>query len=229
MLFVIIIGFMLVSFVVQTRLKNRFKKYGQIPMAKGLSGAEMATVMLRDHGIGDVGITCVGGNLTDHYDPSTNSVNLSHGVYHGRSILATAIAAHECGHAIQKSLSYRPLALRSALVPIQNFSGRLMNIIFVSMLLGAFALPGLIPYNLAILIIIGCYSVFTFFAFITLPVEFDASRRALAWVNDRGIVTGEELEISKKSLNLAATTYVVVALGSLATLLYYLTAFLGLD
>jgi hypothetical protein len=148
-------------------------------------------------------------------------------VYNGRSAAAAAVAAHECGHAVQHATAYSMLEFRSALVPVQNVSSQIMNFIFMVMLFGGFLLPSFIPWNTALLIIIGCYSVFTLFAFVTLPVEFDASKRALAWVQDRNIVTNQEHGMAKDALKWAAMTYVVTAIGSLATLLYYVMLFLG--
>jgi hypothetical protein len=188
MLFVIIISFMLLSWIVSSRLKKKFRKYAQIPLSSGLSGRETAELMLRDNGIHDVSVVSVEGQLTDHYNPANKTVNLSPDVYHGRSAAAAAIAAHECGHAVQHATAYSFLEFRSAMVPVQNISARIINVIFMIMFFGALFLPSVIPFQTAILIIIACYTVFTLFAFVTLPVEFDASKRALAWVNDRNIV-----------------------------------------
>lgn len=227
MLFVIIIVFMIASLVVSTRLKNKFKKYSKIPLSTGLTGREIAELMLADHGIHDVKVMSVEGRLTDHYNPQDKTVNLSPDVHNGRSAAAAAIAAHECGHAVQHATAYSFLELRSAMVPVQNISGRIINIVFMMMFFGMFLLPNLIPFNLAILVIIGCYTVFTLFAFITLPVEFDASKRALAWVENRNIVNAGEHGMAKDALNTAAQTYVIAALASLATLLYWVMIFLG--
>ena len=228
MLFVLVIGIMIISFVVQQRLKGKFKKYSQIGLQNGLSGREVAELMLKDNGIYDVNIVSVQGRLTDHYNPTDKTVNLSPEVYGGRSVMAAAVAAHECGHAIQHAKAYRPLEVRSALVPIQQFGGKMINFMFMALLLGAFGLQ-LISPTFAILGIIGAYTIFTLFAFITLPVEYDATKRALAWVEQRNITTGEEHAMAKDALNAAANTYLVAALGSLAMLLYYVTAFLGND
>ncbi len=229
MLFVIIIGTMVASLIVSWRLKKKFKKYSQTPLSSGLSGKEIAELMLADHGIHDVRVTSVEGTLTDHYNPANKTVNLSPDVYLGRNAAAAAVAAHECGHAVQHATAYSFLEFRSAMVPIQNISGRIVNIIFLMMFFGAFLLPQLIPMQLAILIIIACYSVFTLFAFITLPVEYDASNRALAWVENRKIVTPAEHEMAKDALNTAAKTYLIAALGALATLLYYVMLYLGMS
>lgn len=227
MLFVIIITFMIISLVVSTRLKNKFKKYSKIPLGTGLSGQEIAKLMLADHGIQDVSVISVGGQLTDHYNPSNRTVNLSPDVYNGRSAAAAAIAAHECGHAVQHATAYSFLEFRSAMVPVQNISAKVINVVFMIMFFGAFLLPGLIPFNLALQIIIACYGVFTLFSFVTLPVEFDASRRALVWIQDRKIVDNKEYAMAKDALNTAAMTYVVAALGALATLLYYVMLYMG--
>lgn len=227
MLFVIIIGFMIASLVVSARLKNKFKKYAQIPLSTGLTGREIAELMLADNGIHDVQVTSVEGQLTDHYNPANKTVNLSRDVYHGRSAAAAAVAAHECGHAIQHATAYSFLEFRSAMVPVQNVSAKIINAVFMMMFLGAFLLPQVIPFNLAILVIIACYGVFTLFAFITLPVEFDASKRALAWIQNRNIVNSSEHDMAKDALNTAAQTYVIAALSSLATLLYWVMIFLS--
>ncbi|WP_422355743.1 zinc metallopeptidase [Roseivirga pacifica] len=227
--FVLIIGIMIVSFVVQQRLKSKFNKYSKVGLKIGLSGKEVAELMLRDNGITDVQVVSVQGRLTDHYNPADKTVNLSPEVYGGRSVMAAAVAAHECGHAIQHATAYRPLEMRSALVPIQNASGRIINFIFMAMLFGSFIAPAFISFYTALPIIIGAYTIFTLFAFVTLPVEYDATKRALAWVNERNITTGEEHEMATDALNAAARTYLVAALGSLAMLLYYVLAFLGND
>lgn len=227
MLFVIIIVFMIASLVVSTRLKNKFKKYSKIPLSTGLTGREIAELMLADNGIHDVQVMSVQGQLTDHYNPSNKTVNLSPDVYNGRSAAAAAIAAHECGHAVQHATAYSFLEFRSAMVPVQNISGKIINAVFMLMFFGAFFLPQVIPFNLAILVIIACYGVFTLFAFITLPVEFDASKRALAWVENRSIVNPDEYKMAKDALNTAAQTYVIAALSSLATLLYWVMIYLS--
>jgi Zn-dependent membrane protease YugP len=165
--------------------------------------------------------------LTDHYNPIDKTVNLSQEVYHGRNAAATAVAAHECGHAVQHATAYSFLQLRSAMVPIQNVSAKVINFIFMIMMFGAFFAQGLLPMKLALLIIIACYGVFALFALITLPVEFDASKRALAWVDARGIVTRQEHGMAKDALKWAAMTYVVAAVGAVTTLLYYVMMFLG--
>lgn len=226
MLIIIIVGFMLASWIVSSRLKNKFKKYSQVRLGSGLSGREIAELMLRDNGINDVSVISVQGRLTDHYNPANKTVNLSPDVYNGRSAAAAAVAAHECGHALQHAQAYRWLEFRSAMVPVQNVSARIINFMFIAMFLGAFGL-NMFGGGTALLVIIGCYSIFTLFAFATLPVEYDASRRALAWIQDRNIVDSREHAMAKDALNTAAQTYLVAALGSLATLLYYVMLFMG--
>lgn len=227
MLLVIIVVFMIASWAVSARLKGKFKKYSQVQLGSGLSGKEIAELMLRDNGIYDVSVTSVQGRLTDHYNPANKTVNLSSDVYNGRSAAAAAVAAHECGHAVQHANAYRWLEFRSAMVPIQNVSARVINFVFIAMFFGAFIMNGMIPTQTALLVIIACYSVFTLFAFVTLPVEYDASNRALAWIKQRNIVDDREHAMAKDALNAAASTYLVAALGALATLLYYVMIFLG--
>ena len=223
----ILIVFGIISFAISNKLKRKFKKYSQIPLSSNLSGREVAERMLSDNGIYDVQVVSHQGSLTDHYNPATRTVNLSEPVYFGRNAAAAAVAAHECGHAVQHAKAYRPLEMRSALVPLQSVSAKIINFVFMAMLFGAFLLPAMIDFNLALLIIIGCYTVFTLFAFITLPVEFDASKRALQWIDARGIVNSQEHGMAKDALKWAAMTYVVAAIGSLVTLLYYISLFLG--
>jgi Zn-dependent membrane protease YugP len=227
MIFVIMIVFGILSFAVSRRLKNKFKKYSKIPLSKNFSGAEIAKLMLADHGINDVEVTCVQGQLTDHYNPANKTVNLSEEVYNGRNAAAAAVASHECGHAVQHATAYSMLEFRSAMVPVQNASAKVLNIIMMMMLFGGFFLFSAFPIKLVLMVIIGAYGIMTLFSFVTLPVEFDASRRALAWIDERGIVNSDEHAMAKDALKWAAMTYVVVALGSLVTLLYYVSIFLG--
>ncbi len=227
MIIVIAIFFMIVSFAVSARLKNKFKKYAKIGLRSGLSGAEIAELMLRDHDIRNVRVTNVQGSLTDHYNPANRTVNLSEEVYYGRSAAAAAVAAHECGHAIQHAQGYGALKLRSALVPIQNVSGRILNfVVLISIFGGAFLFQSF-PFQSILLLIIGCYAVLTLFSFVTLPVEFNASNRALNWIQQRDIVNSSEHGMAKDALKWAAMTYVVAAIGSLVSLLYYVMIFLG--
>lgn len=219
--------FMLVGWIVSSTLKNKFRRYSEIHLTKDLTGAEVARLMLADHGLSDVQVISVPGQLTDHYNPTNKTVNLSEAVYHGRNAAATAVAAHECGHAVQHATAYSMLQLRSAMVPIQNISGKVINFVFIAMMFGAFAVQGLFTVETALLIIIACYGVFALFALVTLPVEFDASKRALAWVDNRGIVTRQEHDMAKDALKWAAMTYVVAAIGAITMLLYYVMLFLG--
>jgi len=221
---IIFIGlfFMIIGMIVSSKLKSKFKKYSEVHLAKDLSGEQVAKLMLADHGINDVKVTCVEGQLTDHYNPATKTVNLSEAVFTGRNASATAVASHECGHAVQHATAYSMLSLRSALVPVQNISSTILNVIFMAMIFGGALLQNIIPWSTAILVIVLCYAVFALFALITLPVEFDASNRALAWVKSRSIVTPQEYDMAKDALKWAAMTYVVVAIGAVVTLMYYL-------
>ncbi len=189
--------FMLVGWIVSSRLKGKFHKYSQIQLKQNLTGADVARLMLADNGISDVKVISVEGQLTDHYNPVNKTVNLSADVYSGRNAASTAVAAHECGHAVQHAKAYSMLELRSALVPIQNISGKVINFVFLAMMFGSFALGGIFSIDTALLIIIACYGVFALFSLITLPVEFDASKRALAWIETRGIVTSQEHDSAK--------------------------------
>jgi Zn-dependent membrane protease YugP len=208
-----------VSFIVQWRFKSKFKEYSEMALLSGLSGQQVAEKMLRDNGIYDVQVISVEGQLTDHYNPENKTVNLSPDVYHSRSIAAAAVAAHECGHAIQHAAGYSWLNLRTTLVPVTNVASTITQFtLFIGVMLLFFTHN---PFVLAIGV--AALAVITLFSFITLPVEFDASRRALAWLNNNYTVmqSREEHEQAKDALWWAAMTYVVAALGSLATLLYY--------
>jgi Zn-dependent membrane protease YugP len=227
--FIIGIFFMIVGMIVSARLKSKFKEYSQMHLTRDLTGAEVARLMLADNGIQDVKVISVEGQLTDHYNPADKTVNLSHDVYHGRNAAATAVAAHEVGHAVQHATAYSMLQFRSAMVPIQNISAQVLNFIMMAMMFGAFFASSMLPLKTALLIIIACYAVFSLFALVTLPVEFDASRRALAWVQNRGIVTRGEHAMAKDALNWAAMTYVVAAIGAVTQLIYYVMLYLGSD
>ncbi len=226
MIFVIGIVFMIISWAVSSRLKSKFRKYSQIGLQSNLSGREIAELMLRDNGIHDVSVVSVEGQLTDHYNPMNKTVNLSPDVYHGRSAAAAAVASHECGHAVQHATAYSFLEFRSAMVPVQNVSAKVMNIVVLLMIFG-----GGFMYNLGInnilLVIIAAQAVITLFSLVTLPVEFDASNRALAWIEQRNIVNTTEHDMAKDALKWAAMTYVVAALGAVTTLLYYVMIFMG--
>lgn len=218
---IIFIVFGGLSWLVQWRLRSKFNEYSQIGLGSGLSGAEIAEKMLRDNNIFDVRVVSVEGMLTDHYNPADKTVNLSADVYHGHSVSSAAVAAHECGHAVQHSVAYAPLKLRSAIVPFVSVSSQYLQwVIFAGIIL---INTTLLPLTIGV----GLFAVTTLFSFITLPVEFDASRRALAWVQSNRIVTDREYDYAKDALKWAAMTYVVAALGSLATLLYYASLLSG--
>ena len=219
--YLIAIVVMIVSWIVSWRLKSKFNEYSQIGLANGLSGAEIAQKMLNENGIYDVRVLSVEGMLTDHYNPQDKTVNLSADVFYGRSVAAAAVAAHECGHAVQHATAYGPLKFRSAMVPFLTISSQWMQWI----ILGGILLINTTPIPLAVGV--GLFAVTTLFSFVTLPVEFDASRRALAWVQNRGVVTQREYGYAIDALWWAAMTYVVAAVGSLATLLYYVSLLMG--
>lgn len=225
MIILIVVVFAVLGFVVSSRLKSKFKKYSQTSLKANLSGKEIAELMLADNNIHDVKVLSVDGQLTDHYNPMNRTVNLSPDVYYGRNAAAAAVASHECGHAIQHATAYTWLNLRSAMVPVQNASGKILNIVLIASLLGGFMLN--LPYELIGYIVVGSYGVMTLFTLVTLPVEFDASNRALAWIKTRNVVTQDEYAMSKDALKWAAMTYVVAALAALATLAYYIFIFFG--
>jgi Zn-dependent membrane protease YugP len=220
---------MILSFAVSARLKSKFRKYSQIALRNGMSGRQIAEKMLADHGIYNVQVTCVPGELTDHYNPVNRTVNLSEAVYYGNSAASAAVAAHECGHAIQHATAYSMLEFRSAMVPIQNISATILNIVMLATFFGGFLIFQAIPIKMVLLIIIGAYTVITLFSLVTLPVEFDASRRATQWLERTGLTVGQESAMSKDALHWAAMTYVVAALGSLAMLGYYVLQFMGMS
>ncbi|MGL4780786.1 MAG: zinc metallopeptidase [Bacteroidales bacterium] len=221
MIWIIFIGFALLSWVVQMQLKSRFTEYSKIPTNNGMTGRDVAMQMLHDNGIYDVTVESVEGQLTDHYNPMTKTVNLSHDVFYSNSIAAAAVAAHECGHAVQHARAYAPLKMRSALVPIVSFSSSIVQWV----LLGGILLLHSFPYLL--LFGIFLFAMTTLFSFITLPVEINASQRALAWLNQSGITNAYTHDKAQDALKWAAYTYVVAALSSLATLIYYVMIFLG--
>ena len=226
-LYYIILGaIFLASWLVSNRLQSKFAHYSQVQLRNGMSGKEIAEKMLHDNGIYDVKVTHVPGQLTDHYNPIDKTVNLSEAVYNQRNAAAAAVAAHECGHAIQHAQAYAWLNLRSKLVPAVNISSNLSNIlIIVGFVLGAAAKMGF-GYWIAVAGV-ALFAISTAFAFITLPVEYDASNRALAWLKSKNIVTREEYAGAEDSLKWAARTYVVAALGSLAQLLYWVFRLMG--
>ena len=215
----------LISMYVSNKLKSKFKKYSEITLQNGLSGKEIAEKMLADNGIMDVKVISVAGMLTDHYNPASKTVNLSEGVYNQRNAAAAAVAAHECGHAVQHATAYSWLQLRSKIVPAVGISSKLSNIVIIAGL--ALSAGGTAFGSGVFLVGILLFAVTTAFAFITLPVEFDASNRALAWLEKEKMVTSTEHDGAKDALKWAARTYVVAALGSLATLLYFISMFMG--
>jgi Zn-dependent membrane protease YugP len=215
----------LISMYVSNKLKSKFKKYSEIELQNGLSGREIAEKMLADNGINDVKVTSVSGMLTDHYNPATKTVNLSEGVYNQINAAAAAVAAHECGHAVQHATAYSWLQLRSQIVPAVGISSKLSNIVIMAGLV--LSASGTAFGSSIFLVGILLFAVTTVFAFITLPVEFDASNRALAWLEKEQMVIAAELDGAKDALKWAARTYVVAALGSLATLLYFVSMFMG--
>jgi len=217
----------LVSWLVSSRLKSKFRYYSQIHLKANMTGKEAAEKMLRDYGIYDVHVTCVPGELTDHYNPMNKTVNLSEPVYYGNSAASMAVAAHECGHAVQHATAYSMLKFRSAMVPVQNVSSTVLNAVMMLSFIGGAALRQTFPTELVLFIIIAAYSVITLFSIVTLPVEFDASKRALAWIQNQGMVSGQEHAMAKDALFWAAMTYMVAALGSIAMLAYYVLQLLG--
>ena len=211
---IIVIG--IAGFLVQWRLKKVFAKYSKVLSPGGLTGAQIAQKMLNDNGIFDVSVTCIKGQLTDHYDPTKKTVNLSEDVYRMNSVSAAAVAAHECGHAVQHKEGYAPLKLRSALVPTVNISSKLSMIVILIGLAVINIFPALFWIGIAMFAMVFLFSV------VTLPVEFNASRRALAWLQSSNSLSQQELGQAKEALSWAASTYVVAALSSLASLLYYI-------
>ncbi len=210
--------FGLLSMLVSNRLKSKFKKYSKVQLRNGLSGAEIAEKMLADHGITDVKVISTPGMLTDHYNPKNKTVNLSEGVYAQRNASAAAVAAHEVGHAVQHATAYEWLGMRSKLVPVLNLTSRFsMMVIFGGLaLMQTTAIGGAVAW-----VGIGLYGIGTLFSFVTLPVEYDASNRALAWLKNKNMVNQEEYAGAEDALKWAARTYLVAAIGALATLLYF--------
>ncbi|MFC3810632.1 zinc metallopeptidase [Lacihabitans lacunae] len=229
MIFVIGIAFMLIGMFVSSRLKSKFAEYSKIGLANGLSGAEIAEKMLHDNNIYDVKITHVEGQLTDHYNPANKTVNLSTDVYHGRSAAAAAVAAHECGHAVQHATAYAALRMRSAMVPAVNVASKMMGMLNMFLMFGGIYMlsQGSAIGNILLIVLIAANAAIAAFATITLPVEFDASNRALKWMETRNIVNQREHAMAKDALKWAAMTYVVGALAAIANLMYYVMIFLG--
>lgn len=218
---IIFIGFALISYLIQANLKNKFERFSEILVDRGLTGRDVAEKMLRDNGIYDVHVTCTPGTLTDHYNPTNKTVNLSEDVYHSCSVAAAAVAAHECGHALQHAYGYAPLRLRSSLVPAVSFASSWMQWI---LLIGMFTINS---FPQIMLLGIGLFALTTLFSFVTLPVEIDASRRAVNWLSNAGVTNRSNHGAAVSALRAAAYTYVVAALGSLASLVYYIMIYLG--
>lgn len=222
-LLIIAVVFMLIGLLVSSRLKAKFAHYSKERLSSGLSGREIAEKMLRDNGIYDVKVISVNGMLTDHYNPLNKRVNLSDDVYSQRTVAAAAIAAHECGHAVQHATAYSWLRMRSALVPAVQIASNVMNFLTLGLAFVAFSSPSLL--NSMLILFIVLQGAITLFSVITLPVEIDASQRALAWLDSSGLTYRQEHDEAKDALKWAAYTYVVAALGSVATLLYYVWRF----
>lgn len=211
----------LASFFVQWNLNRKFERYSKVLIGGGMTGRDVAEKMLRDKGLYDVKVTCTPGKLTDHYDPTQKTVNLSKEVYHTCSVAAAAVAAHECGHAVQHATYYAPLQMRSTLVPVVSFASTWVNWVLLAGMLVLHIFPSIMFVG------IGLFALTTLFSFVTLPVEIDASRRAVNWLSEAGITNNSNHACAVSALRSAAYTYVVAALGSLATLVYYVLIFMG--
>lgn len=221
MYLIIFLVFMVLSLIISQTLKSKFKKYSQIPINRGLTGADVAEKMLREQGVYDVKVVSVEGQLTDHYNPQTKTVNLSRDVYYGNSIASAAVAAHECGHAVQHATRYSWLQMRSTLVPVVSFASNWVQWVLLAGILLINTFPQLMLGGIVL------FALTTLFSFITLPVEINASQRALVWLKNSGLTTYENHDKAEDALRWASYTYVVAALSSLATLLYYIMIFTG--
>lgn len=215
-IWMIMILVMALSFIVQQMLQSRFNRYSKVGIPSGMTGAEVAQKMLQDHGINNVKVVPTRGMLTDHFNPQTMTVALSEGVYSSRSVAAAAVAAHECGHAVQHAMGYAPLRMRSALVPVVNFASSIVQWVLLLGVLMINTFPGLLWFGIIL------FAATTLFSFVTLPVEINASSRAISWLTQTGITDGQTRPMAIDALKWAAYTYVIAALGSLATLLYYI-------
>lgn len=213
--------FALISWLISSNLKSKFERYSKIPIPRGMTGKDVAVKMLRDNGIYDVQVISTNGHLTDHYNPATKTVNLSENVYASNSVAAAAVAAHECGHAVQHATAYAPLTMRTKLVPVVSFASNWLQWVLLAGILMVRTFPQLLLAGICL------FAITTLFSFITLPVEINASARALAWLETSGITNYETHDQAKDALKTAAYTYVVAALGSLATLVYYIMIFMG--
>lgn len=221
MYWIIFMGFALLSWLVSANLMRKFEKYSQVPLPNGMTGRDVAEQMLHDNGIYDVQITCTPGQLTDHYNPMNKTVNLSEEVYYSNSIAAAAVAAHECGHAVQHATAYAPLKMRSTLVPVVSFASNIVSWVLLGGMLLLHKFPELMLFGIIL------FATTTLFSFITLPVEINASQRALVWLRRAGITNVYTHDKAEDALKSAAYTYVVAALGSLASLMYYIMIFMG--
>ena len=221
MIWLIFIVVMVLSFIIQNRLQSRFEKYSRVPLPSGMTGAQVAMKMLNDNGIYDVKVIPARGMLTDHYNPATKTVALSDGVYGSRSVAAAAVAAHECGHAVQHAVGYAPLKMRSALVPVVSFASNIVQWILLLGIIMVNSVPGLLWFGIAL------FAMTTLFSVITLPVEVNASQRAVAWLRNAGVTDSITSPMAVDALKWAAYTYVIAAVGSLATLLYYVSIAMG--
>ena len=213
---------MIVGTILNTRLKSKFRQYSQIQISSNMSGKDIAEKMLADHNINDVRITSIDGKLTDHYNPINKTVNLSSEVFNGRNISSAAVAAHECGHAVQHATAYKWLEIRSQMVPLVNYSNKIMSLIF---LLGIFGITFLkiFSFSKLILLFVTLQIIVTLFTIITLPVEFDASRRALLWLKSSKTTNAKEIMLTNNALNWAASTYIIAAMAAATYLLYYIS------
>ena len=221
MYWILLISIALISYLVQANLKSKFEKYSKMPLANGMTGRDVAIKMLHDNGIYDVKVTSTPGMLTDHYNPVSKTVNLSEGVYGSCSVAAAAVAAHECGHALQHARAYAPLKMRSALVPVVQFSSSIVSWVLLAGILMVQSMPQILLAGIVL------FAASTLFSFITLPVEINASQRALAWMSNAGITNVFNHKAAESALKSAAYTYVVAALSSLATLIYYVSIYMN--
>lgn len=216
-IWIIMIAVMVASFIIQQTLQGRFTKYSKVPLYSGLTGAEVAEKMLRENGVADVQVTCIEGRLTDHYNPQTKTVNLSREVYSGRSVAAAAVAAHECGHVLQHAQGYVPLKMRSALVPVVSFANNLVQWVLIAGIIFINVFPQLLWLGIAL------FAMTTLFSIVTLPVEVNASARAVSWLQSAGITDSTTKPMAVDALKWAAYTYFIAAIGSIATLFYYIS------
>lgn len=221
LIWIIFIGISLVSYIIQAKLNRKFEKFSKEPLVGGMTGRDVAEKMLQTHGIYNVKVTCIEGRLTDHYNPTDHTVNLSREVYESCSVAAAAVAAHECGHAVQHAEAYGPLKMRSSLVPVVSFASKYVSWILLAGIFFLESMPGLL------LLGIGLFAMTTLFSFITLPVEINASQRALKWLDRAGITNHYTHRDAESALRSAAYTYVVAAISSLATLVYYVMIYMG--